>query len=200
MTAKYFKVPVIRKDLIFLCGIPVILSVLAYLIVLGGPQKFLLLIHSTYKTHFVDQANTYALSFSGGPWFRYFVDFLLLSPVITLMAVGYMGHLIVKHSRNWKQMYFVIYFAMIFMPLSFFQHTKVVRFVINLEMVLALLSAWAILEFFKADLRSHRWLKPAVCTLLIAGISFSSFFKLFAVASMLDPITYHLLNLQGFIP
>lgn len=198
--ARYFKVPVVIKDLALLCGIPAVLVFFIYLLVLGGPQKVLVLMHATYMTHFVDQANTYALNFSGGPWFRYFVDFLLLSPVMTLAAVGYMGHLILKHSRNWKEVYFLIYFAVIFIPLSFLQHTKVVRFVINLEMVLALLTSWAVLEFFKADIRNDRWLKPALSALLIAGISFRSFFKLFAVASMLDPITYHLMQIQGFIP
>lgn len=200
LLARFFKIPVVYKDLIPICGIPVAIVVLVYLTVLGGFANFSIFVHSLYLTHFVDQANAYALDFSGGPWFRYFVDFMLLSPVVTLIAVGYAGHLLLERSREWKHMFFLTYFAAIYIPLSLLQHTKVVRFVINLEMVLALFCAWAVLEFFKKDIQKEKWGGALLTLLAISAVSFSSFFKLFAVASMLDPITYHLVQIQGFIP
>lgn len=195
----YVKRPLAARDLIVLCGAPVAFVIVTYWIVLG-PGDCSLLVDSLYQTHFVDKANAYAIKYSSGPWFRYFVDLLLLSPVITLMGLGYAGHLILRHSRDWKKMFFVIYFAVVFIPLSLLQHTKVVRFVINLEMVLALFCVWALTDLFAVDIRKGRWVGTAGVIALTAWMSFLSFNRLFIEARLVDPITFHLVHIQGFIP
>lgn len=198
--ARFLKVKIKTKDVFWICVWPLAITGMIYWTVLGGWGRLYLLGKAIYSTHFIDQVNLYASQFSGGPWFRYFIDFMMLSPVITLMAIGYMGYLILKRSRDWKQMFFLVYFMFIYFCLSCLQHTKVVRFVINLEMVMALFCVSAILEFFKSQIRQDRWGLALVVLIVVSAVSFNSYMGLFASTSLLDPVTYHLAVLQGFIP
>ncbi|MBL8013091.1 MAG: glycosyltransferase family 39 protein [Candidatus Omnitrophica bacterium] len=198
--ARYFKLVVPIKDLAIIFLMPAILAFMVYWAVLGGWQNILLMLHTMYLTHFVDQGNLYATMLSSGPWFRYFVDFILLSPVISLIGIGYAGFLICDSQRDWKQRYFLVYFITIMAPLSLLSHTKVVRFVINLEMVLVLFSVFALVRFFRGDIRQGLWMRALLCLLFLFTVSFQSFYKMFVLNNMLDPITYHMMVIHGFIP
>ena len=87
---------------------------------------------------------------------------------------------------------------MVYFPLSFLQHTKVVRFVVNLEMLTALFCAWTVFELFKYDIQEDKWGSALLTLLIIAAVSFGSFYRIFAFTSLLDPITYNLAQIQGF--
>jgi 4-amino-4-deoxy-L-arabinose transferase-like glycosyltransferase len=198
--ARFYKVRVHVRDVAVLSIVPLVITAVVYLLVSGGPGHCMALLHAMYLTHFVDQANPYALKYSAGPWFRYFVDLLMISPVIFLIAAGYAGHLIIRRSRDWKHMCLLIYFASVYLPLSLLQHTKVVRYVINLEMVLAVFCVSGILELFKRhfqedNLKGALWVLILVCT-----VSYNLFYDVFVHNGLLDPITFNLAQIQRFIP
>ncbi len=196
---KKFSIRIAKKDLLILTTVPPLLAVVFYIFLLGV-KNFTLSIYSIYLTHFVDQANNYALYFSSGPWYRYLVDFMVITPVMTTIALGYGFHLIVKEKPDWRVIYFLIYSLTIFIPLSLLQHSKVVRFVVNLEMVIALFCAFAIAEIFKEDLKQKKTIKIAFTLITIFVFSYHQFLTIFLSPFLLDPISYNILWIKDFIP
>lgn len=196
---KKFSIKIAKKDLLILTTAPPLLTVIFYLFLLGW-DNFALALHSIYLTHFVDQTNRYALQFSSGPWYRYLVDFMIISPVMTTIAIGYSFHLIVKEKPDWKAIYFLIYSLVTFIPLSMLKHSKVIRFVVNLEMVIALFCTFAIIELCKEDLKQQKNLKIAFILLTIFVFSYQQFLTIFLSPFLLDPISYNILWIKNFIP
>jgi len=170
-----------------------------YGIVLGGWSDLGVLATSLFKTHY-QSANPYALYYSSGPWYRYIVDFILLSPVTTLLCIGYVFYLFLNPPANWKKTYFLCYFIIVYSLLSSFQHSKVVRFAINLDMVMCLFSVFMVFELFRRleSQQREKWLLFAL--VIIFAVNFKSFLNIFYFPSLLDPISANLLSLQWFIP
>lgn len=195
LAKRKFSIKIAKKDLLILTIVPPLLTITFYLFLLGL-ENFALGLHSIYLTHFVDQANSYALYFSSGPWYRYLVDFMIISPVMTTIAIGYSFHLIVKEKPDWKAIYFLIYSLVTFIPLSLLKHSKVVRFVVNLEMVIALFCAFAIVELLKEDLNQKKSIKAALILITIFIFSYHQFLTIFLSPFLLDPISYNI----EFIP
>ncbi len=196
---KKFSIKIAHKDILILVLIPPLLTIIFYLLLLGT-KTFNIAIQSIYMTHFIDTANQYAMSFSSGPWYRYLVDFMLLSPVMTTLSIGYGFHLIIQKTNDWKKIYFLIYALTIFIPLSLLKHTKVVRFVINLEMVSVFFCALAVNELFKKEIIEEKLLKVTIFLFIIWLFYLNQFNQIFASSFLLDPTTYNLMCIKEFIP
>lgn len=199
IASKKLGIKIAAKDLLVLTIIPPILAGLFYICLLG-PSTFSTGLHSIYLTHFVDQANRYAIDFSSGPWYRYLIDFMAISPVMTTIAIGYGFYIIFEKGRDWKEKYFLLYFIATFIPLSMLQHSKVVRFVINLEMVIALFCALAAVKIYEEDIKKKNFIKVIVLLTVIFLFSYRQFYTIFVDPLLLDPITYNIMQIKKFIP
>jgi 4-amino-4-deoxy-L-arabinose transferase-like glycosyltransferase len=186
------------KELAGIALWPMVLVGLFYLWVLGGISSLMTAMDTILKVHLAPSTNPYAIYYSSGPWFRYILDFLLLNPIVTILFVGYAGYLLVQRSQlDLKRTYFLSFFIFIYSILSLLPHSKVVRFVVNLEMVMGLFAVLMLGEVFKSE-RQRKWLM--VVALLIFVYNWVSFIEIFYEKSLLDPISYHLLVLRHFIP
>lgn len=144
-------------------------------------------------------ANPYAVAYCTGPWYRYVIDGLLLSPFTTMAAIGSVFYLIVKKRAD----LFVTYMAVVaicgFIEFNFF--AKNIRYLLYLDVpgrVLALfmleriVSAWVPSRF--AD--SVLW----GAVFLIAMADLSAFNHLFLTGRIYDPVSANLLQLLKIIP
>jgi 4-amino-4-deoxy-L-arabinose transferase-like glycosyltransferase len=182
------------KQLYGIIILPILLTMLAYIFMYGGISGLNEILASIFSTHLQNtHSNPYAIKYSSGPWFRYLVDFMLLTPIITLLFLAYVGMHLQKKDKCFYKTYALLFFAFIAGVLSCLPHSKVVRFVASLEMVMALCAAWALNELLKG-----RMLFYAVS--LIVMYNWISFFNIFYKPALLDPISYHLFTLRHFAP
>jgi hypothetical protein len=149
--------------------------------------------------HTVFLINPYVAKYCAGPWYRYLMDFLLLSPLTLILFLGYIFYYVMKAKNDFNTNYLLIYFVssyVLMLPLQ-----KNIRYVINLEMVVAIFSAVMIHELVRRyALDSWReWLMVAA-VVLIFFVDYSSFNHIFVMGNLLDPVTVRLLSHRGIIP
>ncbi len=198
---KYFNLAVPR---IYFWGIllgPIAIAGPCFFVALGGWENIFVAIKAILSTHFDPHySNQYATVFCVGPWYRYLVDFLLLSPCMMLLFLGQFFWLLLEKKKTLMERYLLFYCVSIFVFFSSLSHTKVVRFVISLEMVIALFAFFYILKISKKVGEGH----AAKITLLIIIFLFTTnwlnFYSIFFKTGLLDPISFHLLRTMQFIP
>lgn len=200
--ARWKGMPVKVWEILGIVLIPTLVVLFFYTWVLGGTGPLWLAVQGIARTHFdIRYPNLYAIDFCSGPWFRYLLDFLLLTPVVTLFFIGYCFMLLCERGvGDWKQKYFLGYFIFVYAVLSSLAHSKIVRVAVNLEMVMALFTVFMLTRWLM-PCPSHRrkvWLLYAALAIFLFNVD--GFLRLFYFSGLLDPITYNLLVLRGFIP
>ncbi len=181
---------------------PAVFIFLFYGWIFGGAGFFQAAISAISKTHFSSNyPNAYAIDYCSGPWFRYLVDFLLLIPLETLLFIAYAGYLCTqKGALDFKRKYLLAYFVYVYGALSFLAHSKVVRFVVNLEMVIALFAVLMMIELSKGSGEQKRRIFLFYGCFGIFLYNWFSFMDLIYKPTLLDPISYYLLVFRHFIP
>ena len=120
---------------------------------------------------------------------------------MTLLFIGYCFVLICERGAgDWKQKYFLGYFVFIYAMMSSLAYSKVVRVMVNLEMVMALFAVFMLMRLSARYPLERRkiWFLYTVFAVFLFNIE--GFLRLFYFSGLLDPISYHLLALRGFIP
>jgi 4-amino-4-deoxy-L-arabinose transferase-like glycosyltransferase len=147
------------------------------------------------------ESNDYAQQFGSGPWYRYLVDLLLLSPWVTLLGVAALGPAALR-ARERASGDPAVWMALIFGGLlaAYAPFTKNVRYVALGEIPLCALAAGLVFALARADLgrRGRAWAAGAVALLCAAG--WLSFQAIFVEANLYDPMTASLLFLRGLAP
>ena len=193
----YFYKNKLLSRLWFLYSIlPVMLAVAAYAIylicMLGGYQKVV-----EYYLYLLNtiQASNYQKVHQSGPWYRYVVDFILLSPVVSI--VGFFAILVsllkfiplVDKRLNML----LIYSVVIFISMSFFTVLNV-RLVVVFDILIRFFASYIIYYclFTKWQVKHPRCL---FILLLIALMSYDIYqFKLLFDGNIFDPVTHKLLD------
>ncbi len=182
------------KTLVGIIFWPLTCIIASFMLIFGGIDGLWGICGSIFSTHIKNpQENYYAIAFSSGPWFRYVVDFILLSPITTLLFLGFLGAFLKSKEKGFVESYLVVFFVYVYGVLSLLPHTKVVRFVASLEMVIAICAAVYLYQLLKP-----RLLLYAVTVIVVYNwVSVQNFFF---THSLLDPISYHLFTLRHFAP
>lgn len=197
----YFKNIISIRYLFGIIFIPLAIAGVFYTTLFGGVVNFIGLMKVILDVHFGSvNLSHYAVLFCSGPWYRYIIDFLLLSPINTLLFIGYTGYILICRKWEWNKLYFLLYFVVIFAILSSLKHTKVVRFVINLDMVIVLFSVFMLYDLFREEINQNKTQSIFILTIIIFFINYQHFFYLFCQQNISDPISYWLLVANKFIP
>ncbi len=195
-----YKGDISNAYLIGIIILPVLLVGATYIILFGGIGNVIGIIGAVLDTHFGVQASRYATLYCTGPWFRYIVDYLLLSPITTLLFIGYFCYRLVIRRNEWKIAYFMAYFTAIFLIFSNVRYSKVVRFVINLDMVIALFSVLFLYELFRQQDKRRQTFIVFGITAVIFILNYLSFIDIFCIKDLYDPVSAGLLSARKFIP
>ena len=157
----------------------------------------------------------YTKRFQQGPWYRYFVDFLMLSPFTLLLAIAYAGYLFGTGYRRWN---FLLFAFAVFLPCAFAFLPKSARYVLLLDLPIRLFAASMLLAlpqyFAQATLDSRigkslstqpsmtkflSWL-PALILGLLVVTDVAAFQRYFIVESIYDPVSYNFLRVNRIVP
>jgi len=143
--------------------------------------------------------NEYAILYGNGPWFRYIVDYLLLSPWTTLLYVMWLGYLVgarIRDERLWAWAVVPILFVALATPFA-----KFVRWALLLDAPLRL-GAVLLLQRLIGERIGNRWATVPLGVLVAAlmWVDLRTFHELFVVADIYDPTSALLLAGRGFVP
>jgi len=143
--------------------------------------------------------NEYAILYGNGPWFRYVVDYLLLSPWTTLLYLVWLGYLVgarVGDERVVAWAVVPILFVALATPFA-----KFVRWALLLDAPLRL-GTVLLLQRLVGDQAGDRWATARLGVLVAAlmWIDLRTFHEIFVVGDIYDPTSALLLAGRGFVP
>lgn len=142
------------------------------------------------------KTGTYNIAYAQGPWSRYLLDFLLLSPLTTVLAIGYyfgpageqrdrfLGHITLS--------LFVVF------SLLALKHARYVGFLDIQMRILAVLTLTTLARHPWAARTGSRGL--AVAGLLLAAYDLFLFHTIFVSGGVYDPVTATLAQAERLIP
>jgi len=140
-------------------------------------------------------------AFCGGPWYRLVVDFLLISPLATLLGLGGVLTVAVRAvRRDARDLPTAAAILLVLTLAEFAPLIKNVRYVALLELPLRLLALGALSEL--AGGLGARWRRPALAA-AVAGLvaaDLVSFLELFVAGGIYDPTSFNLLAARQMIP
>ena len=150
----------------------------AYVISAGGIKyaiEIMKIVLASPKT------NQYAILLGAGPWYRYIIDFVLLSPWVFILGAGFPLYYILKKKPDEKIRYFIFISMFVFIFLSSCLFTKNIRYVILLDMVLRLFSVLMLKEIFETRFPKYCGTFTTLAVIAIAVFDFLTFVDLFIV-------------------
>jgi len=183
--------PIARSTLAALL-LPPVLAFLTLLVLVPDPALLIRLYSGTYSA---TKTGEYAMSYSQGPWFRYLIDFALLSPLTTILAIGY------YFTQSGKDSPFLGRCALILFMLFSLVALKNVRYVGFLDIlirILAVLSLTSLSHRPPFARLGERWLLLPV--LLLAAYDLFAFYRIFIGGGVYDPVTATLARAERLIP
>lgn len=144
-------------------------------------------------------SNAYALALGSGPWFRYLLDYLLLSPLTTMGYLAWLGALLAcgnehRHVRAWAAVPWL--FLLCAAPM-----TKNVRYALMLDLPLRLGTVLFLQRICKpgAGHKAVIWMSLAMLGLIASDLS--SFLRLFWGGNgIYDPVSIELLQRLEIVP
>ncbi|MDD5027073.1 MAG: glycosyltransferase family 39 protein [Candidatus Omnitrophica bacterium] len=186
------KVPL--REMALLLALPLVLAGLAYLacgalVYMPGIIKVLLM---------PAPAGSYASLFCSGPWYRYLVDFMLLSPWVVILTIGFIFSFFLKREEDELALYFIFVFLLTFVVFSIF--LKNVRYMIILDTPMRLFSLLMLNKIAQRIYPRRAMKLTFVLVIILAFFDCLNFYYLFIGEGIHDPTSFFLLKARQFIP
>lgn len=181
--------------------IPIVILGVSYLWLLGGWANCMVLIRYLAGVHFPGGAVTNAYSLFGmGPWYKFIMDELMLSPWTTLLAIGYLFCILLKRRAEKPVAYLAVFLVLFYAIMSAMKYTKIIRFVMSMEISVCLFAVLMLQELFAGYKDERRALLVFLAVCVIYLVNSVNFVHLFVSWNIYDPISYWLLQAQRIIP
>ncbi len=182
------------------CAVSFIPVALAGLVAVWLFGSFELVWQTLSIFHSGASANPYAQRYQEGPWIRFVVDFLLISPWSMLLYVAWMGVLLTERPPA-EEVWFWSLLPVLFLAFSLFLPAgKNVRLVLFLEMPIRLCVVLFLQRLWGEGGGFWRTAAQAGVVLLVAATDLNSFYRLFVFEGIYDPVSYNLLRAHHFLP
>jgi len=185
------------QDLLCTCAYPLVITGAVYLFAAGSLSHVVQVIRIILAS---PSKNSYAILYCSGPWFRYLVDFTLLSPWVLILGIGYFFSAISSKEYHENTLYFLTIFATYFLLLNIF--AKNVRYAILLDTPLRIFSVSMILKIMEGRFSKFKYIHILISILIlgIAAYDYFSFYKFFVTYNIYDPVSFLLLRVRQFLP
>ena len=190
-----FKKPLRLIDFLSTTLFPFILVGVIYLLAAGGTSSVITTLKIIINS---PHLNDYAILYGSGPWFRYLIDFILLSPWTCILAIGFILHYII--ASKWQEEVLYLILLSISLVLLFAFLTKNVRYLIILDMPIRLFAVLMLNELTQRLFKNKSYLILVFTVIIISILDYSKFHYLFIQQDIYDPVTYLLLQTQHVVP
>lgn len=179
------------------CFLPPALLVIVFYFSLYGVD----LLGGVIRVIFVEnlgKPSAYVLNYSSGPWYRYLVDFLALSPLTLLLALFFAGGWLAGRERRVENDFLVYFSCYVLFVYAFLQMN--VRYVIFLDLPIRIMAVLFMVPLVARYRLRVRRLLLAGAVLLLVCLDVRSFQKLFVTNNIYDPVSANLLAVERIIP
>ncbi|MGD0337117.1 MAG: glycosyltransferase family 39 protein, partial [Candidatus Omnitrophota bacterium] len=193
---KFFQKKEVKlKDFLFCSFLPLAIVFILYAS-LGGLTNTINIMAMIIRS---STSNLYAITYGSGPWYRYLIDYLIISPPVTLLGTGFIFHYLCLRREKASDVidYFLLFFIFILVAFSFFH--KNIRYVINLDIVFRIFSLLILTEISKQVSKNKYGILLAGLVIAIALWDITNFSRLFLVHGIYDPVTLKLLRAEQII-
>jgi 4-amino-4-deoxy-L-arabinose transferase-like glycosyltransferase len=190
-----FKGKVKWSDCLYIFIYPVFLLLLVYYFASGSLFKITEVVKVVSTTV---KDNQYAILFGSGPWFRYIIDYILLSPWVAILSMGFILSYLFSKDSDEKILYFLLVFIVLFFVLNIF--TKNIRYVMILDMPMRLFSVFMLKKLFENKFPKYAFILITVLVISISVFDYINFFDLFIKEGIYDPVSFSLLRAKHIIP
>jgi len=174
---------------------PFLIAGIVYVIAAGGIAPVIITAKIILNS---PSTNLYAIYFGSGPWYSCLVDFLLLSPWVCILAIVYSFGYLVKD--RWQEE--VVYFALLSAGLIFLSvfFTKNIRYLITLDVPIRLFAVLMLDELARRFFKKRVFLVLSIAVIAICLFDYLSFYNLFVLQGIYDPVSARLLEARHIIP
>jgi len=169
-----------------------LLGVLVLICLAGSPRTLI----ETYRL-LVTKAEkmSFAYESGGGPWFRYIIDLMLVSPAVMLPAIGGIFGL----RRDSRQGIFLLLFVLFSCAVMVnVRNGMNVRYATMWDMPLRFLAAGPLLQMAGA-VRRAPLLSAAVLLAVVGGIELYQYWVIFVYHDLGEPITMYMMRALDII-
>lgn len=190
-----FKKAIKWADFLFDMFFSFSIAAIVYIGLTGGVNQ---LFNAAISVLTSPKVNSYAIIFCSGPWFRYLLDFMLLSPWVCILAISFSVNYILKLDWQEETFYLLIFSIFSLFLYSFF--IKNIRYLIFLNIPMCLFAVLMLDELVKRTFKHRGSIALLVLILGISLIDYSTFYYLFVKLAIYDPVSYWLLRAAHIIP
>lgn len=138
--------------------------------------------------------NLYSIVAQDGPWYRYAVDFFLISPVLLFLAFGRLCQLRLPDNDSRLM---ALFLGLSLLVMASVRYATSVRYAAYFEFPLCWLASSQIFLFFQGRPGKLRKLLLASTLVVVAGISLFQYRRVFVIGQVYDPTTAALVWSQG---
>jgi hypothetical protein len=189
-----YKKKVDLKEAVFLLGLPPILVGLVYLACGCLPYLW-----ETVKIILLPpKAVSYANLFCSGPWYRYLIDYMLLSPWVAVLTIGFILSFFLKKEKEELSLYFVFVFLITLVSFNIF--AKNVRYVIILDTPMRLFSLLMLNAIAQRIYPRQAMRLTFILVIVLAFFDCLNSYYLFIREGIYDPTSFFLLTAKHIIP
>ena len=171
---------------------------LVYVAAFGGPGRALAVVEVAHRAN-VALPNSYLATYGAGPWYEYAVDFLVLSPLVTVLFLLFCGRTITVPERDRATLILLLFVCYVIAALA--PVAKNLRFALPLDPLLRI-GAAAMIVAVAGALRAPA-ARAAVLAVLAAAVVVTdarAFQRFFVDGRIYDPVAANLLSVAGSIP
>ena len=183
------------KGLLITTIVPFSIAGTTYIILAGGIEQFFKVMISVVTSPAV---NAYAALYCAGPWFRYLVDFMLLSPWIFLLGTGFVFFYLTKNEKKDELTYLLLFFVTLMFFHSFL--IKNIRYLMILDFPLRLFAILMLYKLLQPIFKEKAIYFLAILVITISLFDYFNFQKLFVHFGIYDPVSLWLFQANHIIP
>jgi 4-amino-4-deoxy-L-arabinose transferase-like glycosyltransferase len=184
-----FKAPVRLSVILSATLFPALIVAAAYALASSDMSRVAAIIRIVL---FSPKTNQYAILLGSGLWFRYLIDFMMLSPWVCILAIGFFVRYLAGSEYKEPCLYFIAYAAAFVFFANFF--TKNIRYINFIDMPMRLFAVLMLSDIIKRHFKKHGFAVLAILVILISLQDYANFYDLFLRKGIYDPVTFNILQ------
>ena len=169
------------------------IAVLFLAALIGGlPEwaRFYLMFETKSRT------NVYSVFAQDGPWFRYLIDFTLISPVVIALAMGTIFQL---RKADRPTVFMATFLGLSFASMSVITYGMSLRYAAYWEIPLAWLACSQILRLAEQFPKIHPAIISGGLLLIVGGCNLQQYNRFFVRGAIYDPVTAQLVKASNLV-
>jgi hypothetical protein len=179
--------------LILMTALAPALAVVVLAGLVGGIQEWI-----AFYSLFVQKSRLlpYPIRFQDGAWYRYLVDFTLLSPCIVALAIGRIFQL---EKQLTSEIFWSLFLGFSFVVMSSVTYGMSLRFAAYWDFPLRWLAASQALQLARKFPRIGPAILGTVVILILGAVDLFQYWRYFVHAGIYDPVSFQLLHASKLI-